>query len=435
MRTTPRTDTTTTTEKESTTLTTPTKTKTYAESVDAANSDAAERAEATREAIKEARLAQPELDLAADLAEVAEDEVRAQWRAGNAELPALALAEAQGEAVKARELAAGAKGRLDKMERQRPNTDLSLGLVVAGVLADHVIPGIAIRVASVKVVERPRKTELPVVLAVQNRPTELRADGSITGEVDLTYWHNPDIHRELTADQIETAAGLAGMYWAATLYPSEDGAQRVRVKVQHGHTGTPSIATVTPLAVASLGQRVAQDAASAVIYEGKSLRGMHGGVYEGSHLRATLIGVELASETVEDGQRTTVIAVRIGVEEQRQEPGKSAPRAIEDRLSDYTGMFVSGIGMCQSVQVRPLATPAHAIGREAVFTVVSSVVGRRGWPGARELGWERAPGKAQGNDHSDLKPWQDLACYDMAVPGAAVSGSYPHPAVAARIAA
>lgn len=149
--------------------------------VEGLNASVRAKADANRVALADLRRSVPELEEAAEVAELAPDDIVCRWEAGDADVPVEEYLHAEASYKKAQALAQGAKRRLSALERKTPNTSLAVAEVAASAL-EVALPGVPVYTALALPSETPRDSDLPCVIVAQVKPTVRDGSGSISGE-------------------------------------------------------------------------------------------------------------------------------------------------------------------------------------------------------------------------------------------------------------
>lgn len=228
--------------------------------------------------------------------------------------------------------------------------------VLAGLL-----PGIPVHAAA----DRPTAVaDVPACYVVQSKPAT--ADpyrGQIAGPLEV-HLHRTAVYRDLTPEQVEQAAGRAGISLVARPMPSRNDGTTVidslAVTVHRAYAAEPVIADVQAWQVSHFGQALAsavsaglQDRGWDAPQDGVRVGGS-GGTRPSATVRVTATEASLASQTVDaTGKRRVTVHVSL-----KALPGRGELRDFEDmapavrgQLARQVGSAVEGLGRVLALEV------------------------------------------------------------------------------------
>jgi len=203
-----------------------------------AEREALATAESMRDDLISLRESLPELEIDAEEAALAPDDIESSWKKGE-EVPLMKYLEAQAAAVRANARHQFAISRLAQLENRTPLVERVVADSLVPVI-ERALPGVQVLSTFATVDSMPAKRDLPVASIHQRTPSEQREDGTLAGELTLMYYRSP-IHRQLDAEDIDKALATAGMHATVSQVASvADNADELRIKVKHGYSQAPT---------------------------------------------------------------------------------------------------------------------------------------------------------------------------------------------------
>ncbi|GAA4726361.1 hypothetical protein GCM10023350_06370 [Nocardioides endophyticus] len=204
---------------------------------------------------------------------------------------------------------------------------------------------------------RPARNELPLIVLTQIAEASATGDGALSGEVQLTYFRNDGIHKDLDLTAIGDAASRIDARIEAGAGGGSYGASQGASLNVWGHPALPVISNVSPADCRRLGAHLIRSVATQYADPGHSLHQGASGLLlqtptQQTYGRMSVLNARCDGvESVDGAERTVTIEGVIVAGWAGSRGGPELADAFQDALNRTTGIAVDNLGRIASIEV------------------------------------------------------------------------------------